>query len=549
MLKNIWRFILRLFGLEKKGMDEKQMQSNAQYADQYEDISKINFTSIFANKLATLAVSESTADIDGDNARADFLQLRYMYVMQQLSIAQGDFSRTSSSWANQTRILSENWKELLSILGSGLIEVLLPVVQFLNVLVQGLISVAKAIGAVYRMLTGKEAATQTDKMSGSLGNLSDSSADAAENQYGLADGINAAGAAAKSALANFDDLDVLQRDLGSGGGGFGGNFDVPSFSFDEVDFGEVKKNVKDFTDDIEDILIGWRDDLQEDFVIQPVIAEPVIPRLPSPVWEPNWGLVPPRVPLPEFPPLPSPVWEPEWGLEPPSVPAPEFPPLPSPVWEPEWGLDPPNVPVPVIPPLPSPVWEPDWGLIPPKVPMPEFPPLPSPIWEPEWGLEPSLEEEFSISLRAMDTFKIALLIAIGALTGDVGILLEGMTRDTDATMGNIEKNIGSTGETISGNVGTWTTESGNAFQLWKQNNTTAVYDMAKYMIDTLNLAFMLTSGNHISWGNNMSENMVKFGNAFLKTTASIAEGVAEYYRSASAKHYRQEVYCNGIIQH
>lgn len=225
-------------------------------------------------------------------SQAEQVQLRYMYVTEQLSLVQGDFARTSSSWANQTRILSENWKELLSILGSGLIEVLLPVIQFLNVLVQGLIAVAKGIGAVYRMLTGKEAATQTDKMSGSLGNLSDSAADAAENQYGLADGINAAGAAAKSALANFDDLDVLQRDLGSGGGGFGGNFDVPSFSFDEVDFGEVEKNVKDFTDDIGDILIGWRDDLQADFVIQPVIAEPVIPRLPSPVWEPEWGLVP-----------------------------------------------------------------------------------------------------------------------------------------------------------------------------------------------------------------------------------------------------------------
>lgn len=91
---------------------------------------------------------------------------------------------------------------------------------------------------------------------------------------------------------------------------------MPSFSFDAVDFGETEKNVKDFTDDIKDILIGWRDDLQEDFVIQPVIEEPIIPLLPSPVWEPNWGLVPPDVPVPEFPLLPSPVWEPNWGLVP-----------------------------------------------------------------------------------------------------------------------------------------------------------------------------------------------------------------------------------------
>ena len=72
MLKTIWTFILRLFGLEKKGVDEADMKRNSLFAEQYEDISKINFTSIFAGKLATLAVSESTADIDGENARADF---------------------------------------------------------------------------------------------------------------------------------------------------------------------------------------------------------------------------------------------------------------------------------------------------------------------------------------------------------------------------------------------------------------------------------------------------------------------------------------------
>ena len=248
--------------------------------------------------------------------QAEQVQLRYLYVTEQLSMAQGDFARTSNSWANQTRILSENWKELLSILGSGLIEVLLPVVQFLNGVVKALIAVASAIGSVYRMLTGKEATTQTNKMSGALGSLSNSAADATDNQYGLADGISAASAAAKSALANFDDLDVLEQNLGGGGGFGGGSFDVPSFSFDEVDFGEVEDSVEGFTDDIEDILIGWRDDFLKDFVIQPVIAMPVIPVLPSPVWEPNWGLVPPRVPVPEFPKLPSPVWEPEWGLVP-----------------------------------------------------------------------------------------------------------------------------------------------------------------------------------------------------------------------------------------
>lgn len=71
-LKTIWGFILRLFGIEKKDVDETQLQNNSRYTEQYEDISKVNITSIFASRLSTLAVSESTADIDGDNARAEF---------------------------------------------------------------------------------------------------------------------------------------------------------------------------------------------------------------------------------------------------------------------------------------------------------------------------------------------------------------------------------------------------------------------------------------------------------------------------------------------
>ena len=74
MLKNIWGFLLRLFGIERDSVEKGQLQSNAQYADRYEDCSKINFTAIFANKLTTLAVSESTADVDGNNERATFMQ-------------------------------------------------------------------------------------------------------------------------------------------------------------------------------------------------------------------------------------------------------------------------------------------------------------------------------------------------------------------------------------------------------------------------------------------------------------------------------------------
>ena len=56
-------------------------------------------------------------------------RLRYQYVMQQTAHYEGDFARTSGSWANQTRILTEQFRQLLTVLGTGLISVLTPVIR------------------------------------------------------------------------------------------------------------------------------------------------------------------------------------------------------------------------------------------------------------------------------------------------------------------------------------------------------------------------------------------------------------------------------------
>ena len=62
--------------------------------------------------------------------QAEQVQLRYAYVMNQTRLAAGDFVKTQDSWANQTRILSEQWKQFLGIIGQGLIQVLTPALKF-----------------------------------------------------------------------------------------------------------------------------------------------------------------------------------------------------------------------------------------------------------------------------------------------------------------------------------------------------------------------------------------------------------------------------------
>lgn len=73
MLKTLWEFIKRLFGIEKSNTTDEQLSQNSAYTDSFQNTEQINFTAIFAAKLTTLSVSESSADIVGDNARAALL--------------------------------------------------------------------------------------------------------------------------------------------------------------------------------------------------------------------------------------------------------------------------------------------------------------------------------------------------------------------------------------------------------------------------------------------------------------------------------------------
>ncbi|MED9903571.1 MAG: hypothetical protein UFG06_05245 [Lachnospiraceae bacterium] len=149
-------------------------------------------------------------------SQSEKVTLRYKYVMEQLAFVGSDFADTQDSWANQTRILSEQWKELLSILGSGLITVLTPVVKGLNNIVASLINVANAAGKILSDLFG----IQAQQLSVNAG----SAEDAADAMTDYGNATEAAAKKAKNATAAFDDLNVLQSQQTSGGngGGFGG---------------------------------------------------------------------------------------------------------------------------------------------------------------------------------------------------------------------------------------------------------------------------------------------------------------------------------------
>ena len=153
-------------------------------------------------------------------SQAELVGLRYNFVLKQLALANGDFARTSDSWANQTRILSMQWQEFMSIVGQSLITVLTPLVKMLNAVVSSLISVANTINSVVSSLFGgaNQQIQQTEANAAAVGGAIESSVD---NQEALTDATKETAKAQKKLLAGFDEINKLSDAGASGQAGSG----------------------------------------------------------------------------------------------------------------------------------------------------------------------------------------------------------------------------------------------------------------------------------------------------------------------------------------
>lgn len=129
--------------------------------------------------------------------------LRYNFVLDALRDSQGDFLRTQDSWANQTRILTERWKEFLGLVGDNLIQVLTPLLQVINQILASLISATRQYNAFMAGIRGEQVGEQdeiTSSIDGSTG-----------AQDGLNDSIDETNKKLKKSLAAFDEINVLNK--------------------------------------------------------------------------------------------------------------------------------------------------------------------------------------------------------------------------------------------------------------------------------------------------------------------------------------------------
>ena len=131
--------------------------------------------------------------------------LRYNFVLQQLSLAQGDFAKTSDSWANQIRIMQLRFESFKATMGQGLINVFLPVIKVINAVIQKLQVFASYFSAITGALFGKAKtnATNTSKViggggSGSTPSLSSSLGKVGNNAKKSSDSLKKASKSTKA---------------------------------------------------------------------------------------------------------------------------------------------------------------------------------------------------------------------------------------------------------------------------------------------------------------------------------------------------------------
>lgn len=165
--------------------------------------------------------------------------LRYNYLLSVTSDAQGDFARTSESWANQTRILSERFNALKATIGQGLINTFTPALKLVNTLLSRLQTVANAFRAFTELLAGKKAETGSGYSAAADGinSVADAAQNAAVQNEAFADSLGDASGSAKELnkeLGKYDKLDVINtQDNASSGAG-----EISGIS---VDFGQLSQ--------------------------------------------------------------------------------------------------------------------------------------------------------------------------------------------------------------------------------------------------------------------------------------------------------------------
>lgn len=173
------------------------------------------------NALDQYALANGYGKTTSKMSEQEKVALRYKFVLDKLNIANGDFARTSDSWANQTRVLGLRFNELKATLGQGFINIFTPIVKGINWVLSKLQVLANAFKSFTEMIFGNAGG---DNGSSTVSNLATDASNASDAVSGIGESAKQSAKDLKS-LASFDTAQVLKSnsdDSSSSGNGSGG---------------------------------------------------------------------------------------------------------------------------------------------------------------------------------------------------------------------------------------------------------------------------------------------------------------------------------------
>lgn len=148
------------------------------------------------------------------------IMLRMSFMLRAMRDSAGDFVKTQDTWANRTKLLSETWKNFLTVLGDTIRIVFTGALKWIIGFVQNLVIVMKYIRGFFAILS--DASTRFDEFGDIIAGKW-----AAPDYSGFGDGIESemstieesaddASKALDGVLASYDDVQVLSKQTGAG---------------------------------------------------------------------------------------------------------------------------------------------------------------------------------------------------------------------------------------------------------------------------------------------------------------------------------------------
>lgn len=213
--------------------------------------------------LEAFALSQGIRKTWQQMSQAEQTMIRYNYLLNVTKDAQGDFSRNSQTWANQTKILSQQFEILKGTIGQGFINMLMPVIKGLNTFIKYIQIAAEYFKSFTALIFGNaQAGSQGGQ---AVETMADNLGDVEDGLGGVGEAGKKAGKDLKGSIAGFDEINTLANKASEGMEGIEdslggvGPVDLGASSSGKIDIdtSKIESKLGSLNKLLEDIYTNW----------------------------------------------------------------------------------------------------------------------------------------------------------------------------------------------------------------------------------------------------------------------------------------------------